>query len=176
MRKIAYQKIGFLVIGLLAFYLGFDREAIAATKSEIVKLASVDYDAAATKLREVLLKFEGLCRQNSDTQCKKWITEFKGHLAGNDLVMRELVLELKMSPSNRDKLDVFLGRVQEAKTRMQGTLQSMHILTESEKSKRAEYLTMFEGFDQKANQLFNILSTVQKQVKESEGSITNNIL
>jgi len=35
---------------------------------------------------------------------------------------------------------------------------------------------MFESVDQKANQLFNILSTVLKNEKETQGGITRNIL
>jgi hypothetical protein len=38
-----------------------------------------------------------------------------------------------------------------------------------------ETMTGFEDFDQKANQLFNILSTVMKSTKEMESSVTRNI-
>ena len=36
--------------------------------------------------------------------------------------------------------------------------------------------TAFENFDQKANQLFNILSTVMKNMKEMEMGVTRNLL
>jgi len=35
---------------------------------------------------------------------------------------------------------------------------------------------MFENFDQKANQLFNILSTVMKNIKEMKSGVTRNLL
>jgi hypothetical protein len=38
------------------------------------------------------------------------------------------------------------------------------------------FSTAFESFDQKANQLFNLLSTAVKNQKEVEGAITKNIL
>lgn len=44
------------------------------------------------------------------------------------------------------------------------------------RNKRQEFQTMFENFDQKANQLFNILSTVLKSVKEMESAVTRNLL
>ncbi len=41
---------------------------------------------------------------------------------------------------------------------------------------RSEFQTDFENFDQKANQLFNILSTVLKSMREMQSSVTRNIL
>jgi hypothetical protein len=43
-------------------------------------------------------------------------------------------------------------------------------------NKRQEYMTAFENFDQKTNQLFNILSTVQKNMKEMQTGVTQNIV
>jgi hypothetical protein len=39
-----------------------------------------------------------------------------------------------------------------------------------------EFTTSFENFDQKANQLFNILSTVLKSMKEMKNAVTRNCL
>jgi hypothetical protein len=47
---------------------------------------------------------------------------------------------------------------------------------ETVRNKRQEFMTMFENFDQKANQLFNIMSSVLKAMKEMESSIARNIL
>lgn len=46
---------------------------------------------------------------------------------------------------------------------------------EEVRNRRQEFQTMFENFDQKTNQLFNILSTVLKTMKEMESSIARNI-
>jgi len=46
---------------------------------------------------------------------------------------------------------------------------------ETVRNKRSEYQTMFENFDQKANQLFNILSTVLKSMKEMKSATIRNI-
>lgn len=47
---------------------------------------------------------------------------------------------------------------------------------EDVKNKRQETTTAFENFDQKANQLFNILSTVLKNMKETQSGLSRNLL
>ena len=47
---------------------------------------------------------------------------------------------------------------------------------EEVKNKRQEATTAFENFDQKANQLFNILSTVLKNMKETQSGLARNIV
>ncbi|MBN2350189.1 MAG: hypothetical protein JXJ22_15225 [Bacteroidales bacterium] len=47
---------------------------------------------------------------------------------------------------------------------------------EAVRNKRQEYQSMFENFDCKANQLFNLLSSVLKDVKEMQSSKARNIL
>ena len=43
-------------------------------------------------------------------------------------------------------------------------------------ARKQELPTAFENFDQKANQLFSILSTVLKNTKEMQAGVTRNIL
>lgn len=47
---------------------------------------------------------------------------------------------------------------------------------EEVRNKRSEFQTMFENFDQKANQLFNILATVLKTMKEMKSGVSRNLL
>lgn len=47
---------------------------------------------------------------------------------------------------------------------------------EARANKRQEFQTAFENFDQKANQLFNILSMVLKNQKEMTYAVTRNAL
>jgi hypothetical protein len=47
---------------------------------------------------------------------------------------------------------------------------------EEVRNKRQEAQTAFEGFDQKANQLFNILSTILKNMKETQQGIIRNMV
>jgi len=56
------------------------------------------------------------------------------------------------------------------------TIAALEHEMEEVRNKRSEYQTMFENFDQKANQLFNILSTVMKSMKEMQSSVTRNLL
>ena len=55
-------------------------------------------------------------------------------------------------------------------------IKGLEATMEEIKNKREEAMTSFENFDQKANQLFNILSTVMKNMKETQSGITRNIL
>ena len=42
-------------------------------------------------------------------------------------------------------------------------------------AKRQKYTTVFDNYDQKSNQLFNIISTILKNQKEMEAGITRNL-
>lgn len=55
-------------------------------------------------------------------------------------------------------------------------IKNVETIMEEVRNKRQEFTTAFENFDQKANQLFNILSTVLKNVKEMESGVTRNLL
>jgi len=55
-------------------------------------------------------------------------------------------------------------------------IKGLEAATEDMKKKREEFQTSFENFDQKANQLFNILSTVLKNMKDTQSGIIRNIL
>ena len=48
-------------------------------------------------------------------------------------------------------------------------------LTEDVKNKRQECMTAFENFDQKSNQLFNLISTVIRNSKEMQTAIAQNM-
>lgn len=50
------------------------------------------------------------------------------------------------------------------------------LLSQLSANRRQEFNTQFENFDQKTNQLFNILSTVLKNEKEMQNGITRNML
>ena len=47
---------------------------------------------------------------------------------------------------------------------------------EEESTKKVLATTLFEGFDQKANQLYNLLSSVLKNMKEMSSGTTRNML
>jgi len=63
-----------------------------------------------------------------------------------------------------------------ASTDLSQQISSMEDDMEAVRNERQESMTMFENYDQKVNQLFNILSTVMKGTKEMQSSITRNML
>jgi hypothetical protein len=56
-----------------------------------------------------------------------------------------------------------------------GLLTPAALSNDSVRNKRQEDQTAFENFDQKSNQLFNILSTVMKSMKEMQAGVTRNM-
>lgn len=66
--------------------------------------------------------------------------------------------------------------VEAAVAEISRNIKGLEARAEETRDKRQEYQTMYENFDQKANQLFNILSTVMKNMKETQSSIVRNIL
>ncbi|MBN2315481.1 MAG: hypothetical protein JXM79_16250 [Sedimentisphaerales bacterium] len=55
-------------------------------------------------------------------------------------------------------------------------IKSLENWMEEVRNKRQEFTTAFENFDQKSNQLFNLLSSVMKSMKEMQGAVTRNLL
>lgn len=77
------------------------------------------------------------------------------------LVTEALILDLRLSTHSRFHRKMRIPKVNVA---------------DSSRNKRQEYQTMFENFDQKANQLFNLLSTVLKSHREMGTSTARNLL
>ena len=55
-------------------------------------------------------------------------------------------------------------------------IKNLDAAMEELRNRREEFQTSFENFDQKANQLFNILSTIMKNMKEEQAGIARNIV
>lgn len=77
-------------------------------------------------------------------------------------------------PKERQKSPIFSGAFRQKK--LKDEIKTLDEVLAEVKGKRQEYTTEFENFDQKANQLFNILATVLKNEKEAQMGITRNAL
>ncbi len=66
--------------------------------------------------------------------------------------------------------------VEAAVAEISRNIKGLEARAEETRNKRQDYQTMFENFDQKTQQLFNILSTVMKNMKETQSSVTRNIV
>ncbi len=68
------------------------------------------------------------------------------------------------------------AQAQKLMTELQAMISDMpYEIKTTDKNKAEAFLETFENFDQKANQLFNILNTIIKTTKETENSITDNM-
>jgi len=77
-------------------------------------------------------------------------------------------------PKERQKSPIFSGAFRQKK--LKDEIKALDEVLAEVKDKRQEYTTEFENFDQKANQLFNLLATVLKNEKEAQMGITRNML
>jgi endonuclease III-like uncharacterized protein len=59
---------------------------------------------------------------------------------------------------------------------IQSELDSINGIGEDIRTDRQEATRAFENFDQKANQLYNMLSTVMKSMNEMRSAVTRNLL
>jgi len=74
------------------------------------------------------------------------------------------------------EVEVHKGTKKLKLAKLEDVIKELESMQERVRNKRQEQQTMFENFDQKKNQLFNILSTVLKSMKEMQSSVTRNFL
>lgn len=55
-------------------------------------------------------------------------------------------------------------------------IESISAIAEEVRNDREKATAAFANFDQKTNQLFNVLSTVLKSIKEMQSAVTRNLL
>jgi hypothetical protein len=84
----------------------------------------------------------------------------------------EDILEAVTPPP--EEPEEFIGEVTQPKATLRMT--EGEDASETVRNKRQMATTGFQNFDQKANQLFNMLATVMKNKKEMESNITRNML
>lgn len=66
--------------------------------------------------------------------------------------------------------------VEAAVAEISRSVKGLEARTEETRNKRQDYQTMYENFDQKINQLYNTLSTLMKNMKETQSSVVRNLL
>ena len=80
--------------------------------------------------------------------------------------VRDTFLNLKSTPAQKLK----------AMSLMESRLRSLKDVIVEVRKARQENSTQFENFDQKANQLFQLISTVLKNMEEMQGGVTRNLI
>ncbi|MHA2247197.1 MAG: hypothetical protein ACXADY_19785 [Candidatus Hodarchaeales archaeon] len=81
--------------------------------------------------------------------------------------------------SNKGMIGYANIKLKKASTSLQGALNMIGVVVkerEEREERRRAYITAFENFDQKANQLLNLLSTVMKSTKEMQTAVSRNLL
>jgi hypothetical protein len=99
---------------------------------------------------------------------REFLTKVEAELESSGKTMNTAEQLLSKKPINRQVADPI---VEDLSTR----IKILENLMEEVKNKRQESQTAFENFDQKVNQLFNMLSNVLKSMKEMEQAIIRNM-
>jgi hypothetical protein len=101
--------------------------------------------------------------------CKGLATKIEAELKSSEKTMIAAEQLLSKKPINRQAGKSIVDDISKQIKNLENSMEEV-------RNKRQEYMTAFENFDQKANQLFNILSTVLKNQKEMQEAITRNML
>ncbi len=102
---------------------------------------------------------------------KGTMIDFLLYLDGNEQLRKEII-----GVANKHGFE-FDDEVSDAELEVVagGLLTPAALSNDSVRNKRQEAQTAFENFDQKSNQLFSILSTVMKSMKEMQAGVTRNM-
>jgi predicted ribosome quality control (RQC) complex YloA/Tae2 family protein len=100
--------------------------------------------------------------------CSGLATKIETELKLNEKTMIAAEKLLSKIPINRQAGKSIVGDISNQIKNLENSMEEV-------RNKRQEFMTAFENFDQKATQLFNILSTVLKNQKEMETAITRNM-
>jgi chaperonin cofactor prefoldin len=106
--------------------------------------------------------------QNCDC-VRMLVTNIETELKLSEKTMNTAEQLLGKKPINRQVADPIVADLSARRKILEDSMETI-------KNKRQECMTQFENFDQKANQLFNLLSSVLKAMKEMEQSTIRNIL
>lgn len=131
-------------------------------------------DRLLAKARDIQRRSEKLKASASGRMDAKEAEALRHQLAACSETSLETLHALRPDlPKERQKSPVYSGAF--AQKNLKGQIKTLDESLEEVKKKRQEQETAFENFDQKADQLFNILANVLKNQKEAEMAIGRNL-
>jgi|GEM_PF-826433 len=157
---------------------GAPAKVIPIERLQTAKMASTDYPLKAKEVKSILPR-PSTGDRVFDSKTQKLAANYEKELGRLDAAMQEVSLELKKDQTDQKKLKALSRKIEsheKALKKKQSELKAHLTKTiTSEKSGRQAIAVAYENFDQKANQLYNIISTVLKNMKGTESGITRNI-
>jgi len=154
---------------------GAPAKVILIERLQTAKLASTDYPVKAKEVKSIIPR-PSTGNRAFDAKTQKRAANYEKEL---DAAMQEVSLELRKDQTDPKKLKALSRKIEgHEKTLKKKQSELKAHLTKtitSEKSGRQAAAAAYENFDRKANQLYEIISTVLKNMKETESGITRNI-
>ncbi|MCX5834799.1 MAG: hypothetical protein NTV99_09890 [Deltaproteobacteria bacterium] len=157
---------------------GAPAKVIPIERLQTAKLASTDYPVKAKEVKSIIPR-PSTGNRAFDAKTQKRAANYEKELDRLDAAMQEVSLELRKDQTDPKKLKALSRKIEgHEKTLKKKQSELKAHLTKtitSEKSGRQAAAAAYENFDRKANQLYEIISTVLKNMKETESGITRNI-
>jgi hypothetical protein len=148
---------------------GAPAKVIPIERLQTAKIASTDYPAKAGEVR-ALIPSPSTGDGAFDAKTKKLAGNYEKELGRLDVAMREASLELRREQADRKKLSALSRKIDghlKALKKKQSDLKAHLTKTiTSEKSSRPAVTAVYENFSRKADQLYDIISTVLKNMKD----------
>jgi hypothetical protein len=132
------------------------------------RIASTDYPAKAQEVRSLVPRpatGDGVF----DAKTQRLASNYEKELNGLDNTMRETSLELRRDRADQKKIKILAGKIErhvKALKKKQSELKAHLAKTiTSEKSPGRTYAAAYENFDRKAGELYDVISTVLKNMR-----------
>jgi len=147
---------------------GAPATVIPIERLQTAKLASTDYPLQAREVKAAIPR-PSTGDRVFDAKTQKLALNYEKELDRLDAVMQEVSAELRKGQTDQKKLKALSRKIEsheKALKKKQSELKT-HLTKAitSEKSGRPAVTTAYESFDRRANGLYDIISTVQKSIK-----------
>ncbi len=144
-------------------------KVIPIERLQTAKLASTDYPSNAGAVKSVIPR-PSTGDRAFDAKTQKLAANYEKELDRLDMVMQEVSVELRKAQTDQKKLQALSRNIanhEKAMRKKQSELKT-HLAKAitSEKSGRPAVTAAYENFERKANQLYDIISTVRNNMKD----------
>jgi chromosome segregation ATPase len=156
-------------------------KSLPQMKEDTVRIVSLQHPQQAKQLREQLdklMNIRGVSTSKVQVTGKKFQRELdilNNHMRNTSAELKKANLDKVKLNQLSQKLNQHIANLKSLRTDLKEQILTEEVRMEDVKNRRQEYMTMFENFDQKANQLFNMLSSVLKSQKDMESGIVRNL-
>jgi len=163
-----------VILSLIVWYgnafgqAGAPAKVIPIERLQTARLASTDYPLKAGEVKTTIPR-PSTGDRVFDAKTQKLASNYEKELDRLDAVMQEVSVELRKAQTDQKKLQALSRKIvnhEKAMRKKQSELKT-HLTKAitSEKSGRPAVTAAYESFDRKANQLYDIISTVRNSMK-----------